>query len=330
MMLVGEAWGKDEEEAGEPFVGASGRILNGMLKQVGIVRKECYLTNVFNLRPQPTNDVGNLCGPREEGIPGMPFLTAGKYVSAQYAPELQRLFAEIKRESPNVIVALGATAAWALLRTSGIRKWRGAPILSDYGKVLPTYHPAAVMRQWQLRPIVLADLAKAVRESEFPEVNRPKRKIWVEPDLDDMTNFYYMHIKPSPALSIDIETIGDMITCVGFAPTIDRAICIPFFDESKPGKNYWPTFEQEREAWDYVRYFCSLKKRIVFQNGLYDMNFLWRTMGITVPHATDDTMLLHHALQPELEKGLGFLGTIYTDEAQWKFMRKNATIKKED
>ncbi len=330
MMLVGEAWGKDEEEAGEPFVGASGRILNGMLKQTGIVRQECFLTNVFNFRPQPTNDVKHLCGPREEGIPGMPFLIKGKYVNAKYAPELQRLYAEIERESPNVIVALGATAAWALLRTTGIKKWRGAPLMSEYGKVLPTYHPAAVMRQWQLRPVVLADLSKAVREARFPEVRRPKREIWVEPDLLDILLFRDKYIALSPDLSIDIETIGDMITCVGFAPTIDRAICIPFFDESKPGKNYWPTFKQEKAAWALVRSFCSLEKRIVFQNGLYDMNFLWRTMGITVPHATDDTMLLHHALQPELEKGLGFLGTIYTDEAQWKFMRKSATIKKED
>jgi hypothetical protein len=42
-------------------------------------------------------------------------------------------------------------------------------------------------------------------------------------------------------------------------------------------------------------------------------------------------MLLHHALQPEMDKGLGFLGTVYTDELPWKFMRtKHETLKKED
>ncbi len=51
--------------------------------------------------------------------------------------------------------------------------------------------------------------------------------------------------------------------------------------------------------------------------------------GIAVP-VTDDTMLLHHALQPEMEKGLSFLGTIYTSEASWKMMRKKDTVKRED
>ena len=44
----------------------------------------------------------------------------------------------------------------------------------------------------------------------------------------------------------------------------------------------------------------------------------------------DDTMLMHHAMQPEMEKGLAFLGSVYTDEASWKFRRKNQTIKQED
>ena len=57
-------------------------------------------------------------------------------------------------------------------------------------------------------------------------------------------------------------------------------------------------------------------------------------MGIPVPSWTDDTMILHHALQPEMEKGLGFLASIYTDEGQWKRMVKHRsadrTGKKED
>src|SRR5688500_2695511 len=93
--LVGEAWGREEEEAGEPFVGASGKILNGMLAQVGIARSECLVTNVFNLRPKPTNDVKNLCGGKADGIPGYPALQQGKYVRAEYGPELDRLFQQI-------------------------------------------------------------------------------------------------------------------------------------------------------------------------------------------------------------------------------------------
>ena len=56
-MLIGEAWGEKEEELHVPFVGASGWILDGMLSQVGLNRRDCYITNVFNLRPKPSNDV---------------------------------------------------------------------------------------------------------------------------------------------------------------------------------------------------------------------------------------------------------------------------------
>ena len=52
-------------------------------------------------------------------------------------------------------------------------------------------------------------------------------------------------------------------------------------------------------------------------------------MGITVPHAGEDTMLLHHSLQTEMEKGLGFFGATYTDEPSWKFMRLD-NLKKEE
>lgn len=332
MALVGEAWGKDEEEEQRPFVGASGRILNGMLAQVGIRRDDVYLTNVFNLRPRPTNDIKNLCGTKMEGIPGLPHLSSGKYVRAEYAPEIERLRREIADCTPNVVVCLGATPTWALLGTQGISKIRGSTAQSPWGvKVLPTYHPAAVMRDWSLRPIVLADLDKAKREAEFPEIRRPRREVWIEPTLSDLQYFEEHYIVPSSELSVDIETVGSIITCVGFAPSTDVSIVLPFYDPAAVGKNYWPTVGDEFAAWQYVKRWCSLPKaRYVGQNFNYDMHFLWRAMRIACRGQTDDTMLLHHALQPEMQKGLGFLGSIYTNEASWKLMRKSETVKKED
>jgi uracil-DNA glycosylase len=353
IMLIGEAWGEKEEETGLPFQGPAGSLLNQMLSQAGIDRKECYVTNVFNLRPQPKNDVENLCGPKTEGIPGFPALKQGKYVHAKYAGELDRLFAEIQREQPNVIVALGASAAWALLGTSGIKKIRGAAsVLSGRAlaavgrpiKVVPTYHPAAILREWSLRATTIVDLEKARREAEFPEVRRPRREVWIEPNLADLANFERDFILPSGSLSIDIETAGEQITCVGFAPTIDRCIVVPFVDPIQRDGNYWRTLDEEAQAWYYVRKWCAMTvlpkarhnfkdqpyKRGIGQNFQYDMHRLWRGMGIEVANE-DDTMLAHHALQPELEKGLGYMATIYTDELAWKFMRaKHETLKKED
>ena len=190
----------------------------------------------------------------------------------------------------------------------------------DYNvKVLPTYHPSAVSRQWNLRPIVLADLDKAKRHSLTREYSRPSRKIWIRPSLQDILEYEQRYINSAALLSADIETRQDQITCIGFAPDPTTAIVIPFFTES--GASYWKTKEEEVEVWKIITRWLSLRPTL-FQNGLYDINFLWSRYGIPVPLASEDTMLLHHAFQPEMQKGLGFLATIYTEEASWKFMSK--------
>lgn len=328
IMLVGEAWGEKEAEVQRPFVGASGWLLNQMLSHAGLARDDCYCSNVFNLRPRPSNDVKNLCGLRAEGIPGLPELTKGKYVLKQYSGELDRLFQEIRDVNPNVIVALGATAAWALLRSTGIKSIRGAvapthPAVSDLlgraYKVLPTYHPSMVLRDYSQRPVVTADLGKAARESAFPDLRRPERFIWTTPTLEDLAEYERQYILPAERLSVDIETVGTQITCIGFAPNPHSALVIPLFRGHN--QSYWSTLDEERAALGYVRRWLKLKP-CVFQNGLYDMSVLWRYYGLALGHPTEDTMLMHHAWQPELEKGLGFLGTLYTDEVSWKHMRK--------
>lgn len=338
IMLVGEAWGREEEEAGAPFVGASGRLLKACMKLVGLDFNDAYVSNVFNFRPKPSNDIKNLCGSKTEALPGFPALVKGKYIRNEFKPEVDRLLQEIENVKPTLIVALGGTASWALLGTSGIKGIRGTTYYHRTVrnginvKVLPTYHPAAVLREFKIKPVFMSDLDKARREAAFPEIRRPSRKIWIEPTLGDLHRFEREHILPSNSLSIDIETAADQITCIGFAPTDSVALVVPFFDKSRPGKSYWPTAAAEIDAWNWVKRMCRLEKAVVGQNYLYDLNFLWTKYGIPTPHLQDDTMLLHHALHPEMDKGLGFLASVYTDEGSWKFMRKKhmTTVKRED
>ena len=124
IVIVGEAWGREEEQEQTAWVGMAGKLLKGLLSSVGINYYDCYATNVFNLRPQPSNDVSNLCGPKDQGIPHMKSLASGKYVRAEYAPELQRLYKEIRNENPNLVLALGGTALWALTGQSKINKYQ--------------------------------------------------------------------------------------------------------------------------------------------------------------------------------------------------------------
>lgn len=364
IVLCGEAWGESEAKIGKPFVGSSGvellRMLNeaeiisltsedqsfiskyyklndpSMLDMVWSLHPEVLRTNVLNLRP-PRNDIAAFCGPKLGGIRGYPALVKGKHLRAEFIPELERLADELHEADPNIIIALGNTALWALSGSVGVSKLRGTTLMSTHTatgfKVLATYHPAAVLRQWELRPVTIADLMKAKRESAYPEIRRPKREIWIDPTLEDIQRFYDDHIRPSQICSVDIETSGNQITCIGFAPENGLALVVPFTHERRTGKRYWPTLEAEQAAWKIVREILQDRKvRKVMQNAQYDVTFLWKAYGIKTYSMNEDTMLCHHSLQPESLKGLGFLGSVYGQgEGAWKSMRgKTATIKSDD
>lgn len=338
--LVGEAWGENEERERLPFVGPAGWQLNSQLAEAGIARLECFLTNVFNLRPKPTNKVENLCAPKKEVRHSLPPLSSGKYVRDEYLPELERLYSELRATPTNIIVALGGTAAWALLRDSRISKIRGTVAACPPGhplagrKVLPTFHPSYILQGgYADRHVAILDLIKARREAEYPEIRRPIRTVYTEPLLSELDWFFDRFIVPAKRLAVDIETRGTHITCIGFAPSIQVAMVVPFVDLRKENHSYWGSAEAELKALAWVRKVLAHPIEKVFQNGLYDMRFLWEVWHMTVNNPTHDTMLLHHALQPESPKGLGFLGSVYTNESSWKLgvrLKSKGTIKREE
>lgn len=338
-LVIGEAWGAEEARQQRHFVGPSGKMLWAFLGQAGIPRNEVAVTNIFHFQPRPTNDIVNLCGPKALAIPGLPAVANGKYLRAEFAPQVEALYEEIRRIRPNLIIALGNTVLSVLLRAKcPISKNRGNLFLTaipgpDQFKLIATYHPAAVLREWTLRPVVISDFFKAARHRSTPELERPRREIWIEPTLADLDRFEALHLEGLgfARCGVDIETAHGTITEIGFAPSPSLAIVVPFLARGNDDGNYWPTLEDEVKAWEWVRRQCATLRRPVFQNGLYDIEYLWSKMRIRVRHAGEDTMLLTHSLQPEMKKSLGFLGSIHTDEPSWKMMRQdNETLKAED
>lgn len=363
IILLGEAWGENERRLKHAFVGAAGVTLLRMLADAEVIEltgsdrnridlyyktgdpthlakvwqahDEFYLTNVFNAHP-PGNKLEYFCGGKADGIPGYGPLVPSKYVRTEFAPELDRLGDEILSLDPNLIVCLGNCAVWALTGKTGVSKLRGTTVLSSHTvgnyKLLVAYHPSAVNRQHDLRPTTVADLSKIPVESETGTLERPPCEIWIEPDVEDIRTFIKNHIPSGTLVSCDIETSGTQITCMGFAPRRDLAIVIPFVDPRKPGKSYWASAEFEQQCWELIR--SVLEDSTIaktFQNGLYDIAFLARAYGILVKGALHDTMLLHHALQPEALKGLGYLGSLYTNHGPWKHERKGTeTIKRDE
>lgn len=134
VMIIGEAPGADEDRSGLPFVGVSGKLLDKMLEAIGLDRSSAYITNILFWRPpgnrKPTTLESEMC---------LPFVER-----------------HIELVQPKVLVVLGGSAATAILETSvGITRLRGK--WQNYARdtlqipVLPTYHPAYLLRQPALK-----------------------------------------------------------------------------------------------------------------------------------------------------------------------------------
>lgn len=297
--------------------------------------QEVGMTNVLNVHP-PENRLGELCSQVPASFGGEVLAPLGRagadfphgaHLEQGLAErELARLQEELRTCGANLLVPLGNTALWALTGRGNIGTVRGAEaqatVLVPGRKILPTYHPAGVLRQWAWRPIVLADLIKAKRVAEFPEVRRPEREVLVSPTLEEVQAWTAKTLAASPpVLSADIETKSGQITMVSFAAGVDSALVVPFVEG--PGlKRYWATRDREISAWRCVQALLESPIPKLGQNFVYDLQYL-RRMKIKPRNCVNDLMLLHHGLFPELQKGLGFLGSIYTDEAAWKLMRRN-------
>lgn len=159
-MFVGIAPGKDEDFAGEPFVGKSGILLMSMLKDAGYDRNECRFTNAVRCIPEVTPR-GELLDPTPESI----------RACKGY------LIDEIAQARPQAIVALGGVALHALTGVAGISNGRGRdfPLHTSYGfpcKVYAAWHPAFVLREPIRRATCVSDLRRA-RDAQTPQAAIP-------------------------------------------------------------------------------------------------------------------------------------------------------------
>jgi DNA polymerase len=143
LMFVGEGPGADEDAQGLPFVGKAGQLLNNMISAMGLKREDVYIANVVKCRPP-----GNRVPEQEEGATCTPFL-----------------FRQIDVVRPQVLVALGATAAtWLLGKHQPLAGLRGRVHPIRGTQVIVTYHPAYLLRDPRQKKEAWADLQIAMRE----------------------------------------------------------------------------------------------------------------------------------------------------------------------
>ena len=344
VMIVGEAPGAEEERTGSPFMGASGNELTKMLQEAGINRNECFITNLIRIRPAG-NDLSSFIAFKKEDVTPSHIRLRDKMVLKCVEEGYNLLLKEIEMCDPNIIICLGNAAMWALTGKWGITEWRGSVMKSDVvdRKVIVAYHPAAILRQWSWRPILVHDLRRAKRESSQKALEAPQYAFSVRPSLatvmarlDELWSivklvgvpdlFLDRHIPGQPVpgklrepltLAVDIETRSHHMTCIGIAWSKTEALCIPLTCAEDP-TGYWSLEEEAQIVYRLYQLFTHAGVRIIGQNFIYDIQHIIRWWHFT-PRFAFDTMLAQHVLFPGTPKALDHLASLYCGEyCQWK------------
>lgn len=140
IVFVGEAPGKKEDELGRPFVGASGKFLDEMLRTIGLERPDVFITNIVKQRPPDNRDP----------------------LPAEIEKHWPLLMQQIEVINPKIIVMLGRYSMSKLLPNVGtISQVHGQPFQRQDGRVyLPLYHPAAALYNGGMRQTLIDDFKK--------------------------------------------------------------------------------------------------------------------------------------------------------------------------
>lgn len=329
-MIVGEAPGEKEVELRRPFVGTSGWLLDTALQEAGLHRSQAFLTNV--LRERPGGDRAELFFPTrvKDRSPDARFLD-GKWAEPPAIAGRDMLRQELLLCRPTTVIALGNVALWALTGLWGIKKWRSSILEAEWGghtfRVIPAYHPAAVLREWPLRPIFVHDLKRAARELRSPTPIPTYEGFIVRPTFQQAEDTLRMigtaleecekaGGAPIP-LSADIETRAGHIACIGIAWSAAKALCLPWMCVERP-EGYW-TLEEELVLTRLVRAVLSHPHAsVTWQNGAYDHQYEYR-WHFYLPQLGWDTMLAHHAMFSTSLKSLDHLSSLYCSyHRYWK------------
>jgi len=311
VMIVGEAPGANEDEGGLPFQGRAGQLLNRILLEKGISRDKVYVTNAVKCRP-PENATPN---------------------KTQIKACNDYLVKEIEAVKPKVIVTLGNTPLQAVLKKSGIMKHRGEAIEATFGNhsyiVMPTIHPAAVLRNPKNEPLIKADIdtLKGLLDGKGKQQNDEQNSFKVKfvmnkAQLKKCIASLERSYRSGGYIAYDLETEGSSpftlnaygkprrIWMIAIADRDDRSWLIPLEHPESPWKD---------KATKVLRY---IKKYLetpwywkIAQNGKFDNKWL-RSKGLK-PYLNFDTMLAQHLIDENSPKGLDFLATVYFKATNW-------------
>jgi uracil-DNA glycosylase family 4 len=311
LAIIGEAPSSDDENCGKPFTGTSGRFLSALLSTTNILRSGCFIGNVCQYRP-PDDNLSNFSWEGDKIQEGLSCL---KNDLEQFQPSLCLLLGKFALQAAGVTKALG--------------DWRGTLFICNtlqspfFGrKCLASFDPGYCLRDYSSTPILKLDLFRAREEAHFPDLRVPERQLLTELSFSEIVSKLESIILSKKTIAFDIE--GGVhrggITCYSLADSLSHSFVVPF---SFGTESIWSE-QEEMILWQLTAKILSDEKiPKILQNSLYDRFVMAYSHGITVRGVVDDTMLKHWEMYCEMEKGLGFLTSIYTKHPFYKDERKN-------
>lgn len=295
VMIIGEAPGHREDDSGRPFVGRAGQLLREILGDNGFSDGNIFITNAVSCRP-PDNRTP----------------TKREIQACRHWLDYQ-----IQSVKPKYLLLLGNVPLQSVLGVTGIKKLRGKPVEHEGMVVVPTYHPAFILRDPTQRETLEADIRLLREIVDYGGI--PQEEGLNKREVLDLETFEEMLEDLAGTVSFDIETTGlypwsksiktkyydrALITAVGFG-TANYQWTIPFHHYEVHPFN-------DRQLRKIVK---RIDRRlrdcvIVAQNGKFDSLWMKVHYGVTWP-IDFDTQLAHYMIDENQRHGLKLLSQIY-------------------
>jgi DNA polymerase-1 len=305
-MVIREGPNFEEDKMGSPMLGDAGRLWKQLLKQAGIDYRDIFMTNLTRCHG---GVIDAKKGPKdpstEEIVACSPFLDE-----------------EIKRIQPVVIVPVGNIALRYFLesKAASIMSHRGTEFWSDkYNcKIIPTIHPAAILRNPQYTSITVQDLVRIKESSKYTGLTPKSTGNYTIVDTPEKVEMLFKNLTEASEIAIDIETTdlnprkGD-ISCIGFSWKDREGWCLPLMKAGGSTDSFWE-YSVTIDLWERVRKILEGPSKKIGHNFKFDQKF-FIMKGIKLNNFWFDTMLAHHLIDENAENlhGLKDCAWAYTD-----------------
>jgi len=333
--VVAEAPGEDEVEAGAPLVGKSGTRLMQSLASQGVYRDQISLGNVLSCRP-PRNRLDRVLQRlatvnKENRRRKLPLLPSPVECCA---PRLRRELAQYEN-----VIPLGKFAIEAVLNVdSSIFEIRGGPVERDGKRILPTLHPAYILRRPSERFAFDADIGRAVRWFSTGRIGWIEPSFIYQPTWSQVRDYLNRLLKTrSRTGSWDVETLPPvgMRDDLAKDPLLATFALVSIFNEEIGGISIQKLSKVDRTPFysdaDWQAIAILLQKfflhpsilKTSWNGGYYDRMNVEKEFGVT-PKPIIDYILVHRCVHSEVKHSLGYAGSVWTDVPAWKNARKES------